>query len=363
MQQLLNQCHRAPAIANALIGRGGQQPRERMSRHHIATARAHGFGQRVSRLQVATCLRQRHRVAHSGFRILGCGGECLPIFLERIVDTTRATQAGCHPQPCLCVRRPYLERGGKPFDGVRVLAVGLCHDAQAELGGEIVGRLRDGVLEFGSRSALVVHHAQRRSEAMMERGAVWRQCESSSKLLGRRRPIFFVQLADAEALECLRALEQRVQFNHQGVARCDASIPSKAKMLLRLGGLAERAVRDRQRIVGRRRLRVQAQHVFEKLDRFLVVALRQPGAPLAESCRDRLRIELQRTGKHRLGHVRFSGGQAEIAVPHQRIHIVWLQLKHPVEQSCGLRQVALRSSKLGKVVRPPVLGWIKRLVR
>ena len=111
----------------------------------------------------------------------------------------------------------------------------------------------------------------------------------------------------------------------------------------------------------RRRLRVQPQHVLEVLDRLGVITLCQRRSPGAELRRHRIGIELNGSGEGGLRGVGFARRETHVAEPHERIHVVGLELKHAFEERASLRQVALRARELCEVVRPPVVGRIQRL--
>jgi hypothetical protein len=86
-----------------------------------------------------------------------------------------------------------------------------------------------------------------------ERRLVRRERNPLAKSLRRRVPLAFIEGRRAAHLVRHRALDQRIELEHQRIGRADLTGASRLKMRFRFLDVAHPPVRHRQRIVNHRR--------------------------------------------------------------------------------------------------------------
>src|SRR5262252_10076932 len=112
-------------------------------------------------------------------------------------------------------------------------------------------------------------------------------------------------------------------------------------MSIRVARVAKRAIRDRQRILKARRLRLDLERGSEIVDRCCVIVPRQRGAtgPIE---RGRLaRRQRQRFGEWRLGGIGTSLDEPHVAEPDEGGDVVRVERQHALEQGGGFFRLVL----------------------
>ena len=247
------------------------------------------------------------------------------------------------------------------LDGFGVAALRLEQNREAVLRQVVTGGGPYDSFELILCAGDVAHHVQRRAEPVPEGGVVRCELEAVSKQRRRARPVFVIQRLNSPGLIRLRTFEQRFELDDQRIRRQHLAIFAQAKMDRRLRRVADRAVRHRERIVDRGSLRVPPQYRFEMLDRAGVLLFGERHAPETEQRRPRAGLERQRPLEVELRLCGLSLVEVQVAQPHQRRHILGLQLKGALEGRDRVGEVAVLAMQVSEIVRPANVTWRERL--
>ncbi len=135
-----------------------------------------------------------------------------------------------------------------------------------------------------------------------------------------------------------------------------SSVPRCCMCAVALGGVAETPIRERERVVNDRRLRIVRERAFEHVRGARVILARERRPSETELGDDQPRLDGQRGDEVRLGRLRLALVEQRVAEPHERRHVGRLQRARPLERGRRLRRVALEAVHVAEVVRPAVLG-------